>query len=176
MVLHADDLYMKSGYVYRNIAVIDTLDRYVNFKTSEGNKSVPVVAILKLEKNNYGPERELIVEKSSENGFRSMSTPTEQITPRYEYNYPNAKLVPISIMAFGFAYNFFSEASALQNLADIEKKTTPNVDYSYLDRQKSQKQIIGGIFIAAGIVNLFFVLDRVRVEATPTGAQVDVNF
>jgi hypothetical protein len=152
MMLHADDLYLKSGYVYRNVTIIDTLDNDIQFNTSKGIKSYPLVGVLRIEKNIYGPKQELVVEKFSED-----TTPPE-LRERILYRYPTIKLLPISFLAFGFSY---SEFSSLKGVPASEK----------------HKFIVPGVlFATAGIINLVFVFERVEVQTNGSGAEISYKF
>ena len=127
---------------------------------------MPLSIILRVEKNKYELGWESTIEDFSDN-----RTP-QRLKPRVVYSYPNVKLLPISVIAIGLSIDYLSDASTIQKTIDmLEAGKGDAGDYK---KQKTRKQIVGGVFLAAGLVNLFFVFEKVKVRTD--GQQVMLSY
>jgi len=90
------------------------------------------------------------------------------------YTYPNIRLLPLSIVAFGLAWDYYSDVSQLNESIDFFNKY--KADVSALETARTRKTILGTAFLIAGIYNLFVSFDRVEVNATQNSLSVMYRF
>ncbi len=63
--LYGDDIYFKSGYIFKNIIVKDTIDRRINVIIDDSLRSFPLSTVYRIVKREYNPENKMNVEKFS---------------------------------------------------------------------------------------------------------------
>ncbi|MDP1675676.1 MAG: hypothetical protein Q8L88_02330 [Bacteroidota bacterium] len=177
-VAMCDDLYLRNGFAFRNIKVIDSLDRYVRiqlvpystrrFAFGSVEKIVPIPFDSLLE-SGYERWEEFTA-------LTPTQKPNEPVIRKRgaKYEYPNLKLIPVTVISFALAIDYFTEASDIQSSIDKLKESIPNGDYSSVESQKSRKQLIGGVCVAAGIINLIFSLERVEIRTD--GQQLSLSY
>ena len=174
-----DDLYLKSGVVFRNISVTDTTDGYIRIKLVPTSfRTFPLSAVEKLDpvkfdslyESGFGRWKDLdpIVSAPSQK-------PSEPVIRKRgaKYEYPNLKLIPVSIISFAFCYDYFSSASNLTETTppitgvaaiDAAAKDAANKANETISSTKSRYNIIGAMFLAAGIINTVFVFEKIEIK------------
>jgi hypothetical protein len=167
--LRADDIYTRNGIVFRNVKIVDTVDVYVRFNSSEGIKQIPLISIYKVETNNYGTEQKIFIERFpydelSPTSKDSLLTKPFSISPRIQYSYPNLYLLPVSILAFGLSFDYFYTASEYQDILDASTPASQKILGFDYKKAKLRKQILGSIFLATGISLLPFTFERVEIR------------
>ena len=60
--LYADDIYFKSGYIFKNVTVKDTIDRRINVVIDDSLRSFPLSTVYQIVKREYDPTNKMIVE------------------------------------------------------------------------------------------------------------------
>ncbi len=157
---YADDIKFKSGGWLKNVMVTDTTEGRITVKFINETHHYPLNTIAEVIKSTYDPTKP------------SPYFPAEQVEANPELGavginagreYPNLKLLPISIIAFGLSYDFFQTAS------DIGDSPDPN-------GIKSRKTILGIICLGAGIANAVISFQSVEVKATPNSLTLSYRF
>lgn len=83
------------------------------------------------------------------------------------YTYPNIILLPISVIAFGLAWDYFEDVSILQ------KYKSPSSEWK---SAKTRKTILGVAFALAGVVNTIIAFEKVEVKVSPNSLSFVYHF
>jgi len=75
-------------------------------------------------------------------------------------DYPNLKLLPVSIIAFGLSWDYFKRAS----------------DLSSAGFENTRETVLGAVFIGAGIVNAIISFQSVEVKASANNLSLSYRF
>lgn len=149
-----DNIHTKTGYVFYNASCLNTIDNHLRAKKTNGEIWLFALAdILKIE---YG-----LVDTNQVSTFGKSELPAadilSEIKTKTNFIYPNTKLLPMSLIAFGFSYYYLSSAGDLPT--------------------KKDRVIVPGIFcLAAGVVNLVFVFERVEVRTDGKNLELSYVF
>lgn len=173
---HADDVYLKTGYVFRNVVVKDTIDSFVTLEAPNGNRKVAVDQISRVVKNEINPSEDARMEKydellakiyiedsknrALEGKFKrdSLQQTYKQGRSIHYYEYPNLKIIPISIISFAFSWDYYATASISG------------------EKEKTRRNAIATMFLAAGILNTVFAFEKVEVTIAPNQLSLNYNF
>jgi len=90
------------------------------------------------------------------------------------YTYPNIILLPISVIAFGLAWDYFEDVSQLSETIDQFQKL--KLDTSKLESSKTRKTILGVAFALAGVVNTIIAFEKVEVKVSPNSLSFVYHF
>jgi hypothetical protein len=148
-----DTIHSKSGYVFYNASCLDTVDNHLRAKKTNGEIWLfPLSDILKIEHGPVDTTRASTFQKiESPSGMDMLST----MKAKQNFIYPNTKLIPISLIAFGFSYYYLSSAGDLST--------------------KKDRVIVPGVLcLAAGVVNLVFVFEKVEVQMD--GEKINLSY
>ena len=187
----ADDVRFRNGQTLKNCLVLDTLGSRIKVKTSDGDRLFPLTSIDNILKSQFDSTQTSMVQ--NRNGSTQTLIQVEQpfdvniqtrsqhiYVPEKHYDYPNSILLPLSAVAFGLAWDYFSQAGDIQDAIDANNSLASalkiQIDNSRLESQKSRKSILGVTFIAAGILNTVFALRRVEVTATNNSIGLSYKF
>lgn len=112
--------------------------------------------------------------------------------PLVEYEYPYGHLIPLSIVAFYLAWDYYVQARDIQTLIDGFSKTNkqieefnklvttkmdiPLIDTSKLESTKVRKIIFATTFLISGIFNTIIALKRVEVKANSNSLSLVYHF
>lgn len=129
--LWADNIYLKNGTVIQNCRIVLERENSYSIETGEGIKEISRNVIERIEIAPYDPLRQTVVSGA-------ISAPQ----PESAANYPNLKLLPVSVIAFTLGWHFFDSAGDLEGDA------------------KTQVMIQGGIIMAAGVWNLLMAVQK----------------
>jgi len=187
----ADDVRFRNGQTLKNCLVLDTLGSRIKVKTSDGDRLFPLTSIDNILKSQFDSTQTSMVQ--NRNGSTQTLIQVEQpfdvniqtrsqhiYVPEKHYDYPNSILLPLSAVAFGLAWDYFSQAGDIQDAIDANNSLASalkiQIDNSRLESQKSRKSILGVTFIAAGILNTVFALRRVEVTTTNNSIGLSYKF
>src|SRR5208283_4621215 len=191
-IAYSDELYLKTGYIMMNVQVIDTTaSGFLRVQTKERIRRIPIKNIMGIRISQYDPNEspEFIpfnghlpdslamipfpfLSKAPTDSVESTNIGNElqnsnSVNPSVSRDYPNMKFLPISILSFGLAWDYFAQTSDLGNAIDQAKKLNPNTDTSNLESQQPRKTILGVTFIAVGVINAIISFEVVEVKASP---------
>jgi hypothetical protein len=83
-------------------------------------------------------------------------------------------LLPISLLAFGLTWDFFTQASDAGKAIDDLNKL--KLDTSDLEAMKTRKTILGIVCAVVGVVNTVIAVFPVQVRANSNSLTVSYNF
>ena len=92
--------------------------------------------------------------------------------PITDYEQPNLKLLPISVIAFLLAYDNLYEIKDLNDLIDISS----GKDKSKYEEKRSRKLAMGVAFLLTGVVNTVIAFERVEIRADMNSVGVGYRF
>jgi hypothetical protein len=153
----SDNIYLKSGYVFYNVTILDTVDNHLRVKKINGEVwSYPLLSIYKIDRYAADTTRGSTFEKG-EIPAEMEAAGASKI--RENFTYPNTRLIPISLIAFGLSYDLFFSAKDL-----------------HPDGEKHRAIVPGVLFLAAGVVNLVFVFEKVEVQTDAEKVKLSYTF
>lgn len=169
-IAFADDVYLRNGQVIKNCSVIDTVDTQIIIQTTQRELALPVANIATIVKSPFDPYKQTEVKKISKFPDSAFSTKSNED----QYTYPNAKLLPVTLIAFVLFWDSFAEVSDLNGQIDDRKKL--NVDTSELESRRNRKALMGVVFVDAGLLNTAIALKRVKVVAGSNSLGLSYSF
>jgi hypothetical protein len=171
--LFADNVYLKNGYVYKNVIVIDTLENNVRVQFGNLRQLIPIADVETVLKLPLIPKSEPIyMEEHHQRANIDMSDKSTY--------YPNLKLLPIVVLASAIAWNSLATASDAQNSIDannaIAKALKIPVDNSGLESTKSRNQIIGYVSLVTACMTLGLCFSDSQVEVSKNKLSMAIKF
>ncbi|NUN68863.1 MAG: hypothetical protein HUU02_04035 [Bacteroidetes bacterium] len=180
----ADEVYLKTGYVIKNVTVKDTVNNFVVLSSRDGDKRIVLSQILKIVLSNVdinsGPSMEVFEEKMVQRSFAQTNEKNEPILVTYER--PRIGMASISIIAALLAYDNFDQSSNLQT--EIDRMNSLNTgsgisvsfDTSHYESEKSKRIALGVAYSIVAIVNLVYSLEKVEVKASSNSIGMAYHF
>ncbi|MBW7888130.1 MAG: hypothetical protein H3C35_07195 [Bacteroidetes bacterium] len=190
----ADDIRLRNGQTLKNCIVVDTVGTKIVINTSEGQKNLPLTTIDAIIISEFNPLKDtyLINPDGSTKTLKRFEQPdgakTQISKPEFatkgnipkKYSYPKIYLIPVSIITFGLAWDYFVQIGDIQDVIDLQNKleeqTKIKIDNSALISQKSRKTILAITFLTAGIVNTIFAFEKVEIIATNNSVGLSYKF
>lgn len=173
-----DNIYLKSGYVHRNVTILDTVDNVLRVKQVNGVIRLhPLNNIYRI--NRFVADTTIessFVEVAKESEVASMMNMRAASKEKKNFTYPNLILLPLSLVATAVAIDYFGQATDNQNEIDARKKIAPNGDYGSLEDVVMRKKTIAYFFIGAGVLNAVFAVLPVEVRITPNEVKLSYAF
>jgi len=163
----SDDIYMKNGAILKNVTIkkTDSKTKIIYVTTDGKERSIMKRTVLRINKKEILPDQEF-----------TLIRPDRPIDKSNDKNinikYPNMKLLPVSMIAFTLAYMSFDA------IEDVPKNTDLNTikHVSDIKEDNSKNKIYLGIYLAAGVINTFFVFQSVQVYADDKTAGLSIEF
>lgn len=167
-IAHADEIYLKTGFILKNVSIVEkTSDGFVRFRTKNDQQRVRQSDILFIREAEFNPNMPM------ETGKFDPSQMPDSLSQQLPVvagaagtvivTHPNLKLLPLSIVAFGLSWDYFTQASDLADIPGAES-------------DKTRKTILGVAFLAAGIANTAISLQTVEVKASPSSIAIAYKF
>lgn len=176
-----DEIYLKNGSIIKNVVVKDTLENKLQFVTSSGDgfdhccRSILLSRIDSVVRKPFDKYKPSGIE--NENNFPSQSETRlfqEPVQPPRSLSYPNIILLPVSILSFGLAWDYFEQVDDIGETIDNFKKVQSNT--SSLETTKSRKTILGIGFLIVGVLNTVISLQSVEVNASENSIKLSYKF
>lgn len=193
----ADDVYLKNGYVIRNVAVKDTTDNFVNLTSSSSTKRIPLAQLVKIVRLEIDPSEGPRMEKYDDNLAKSYLEETTKNAQSNRdnrdsllnkniiyrrYSYPNIKMLPISFVCLLLMYDNFDQVGKLNDAIDLANKNNQGsniiiqVDNSPLEKEKTKRTILAVSFGILAIWNTVYSVEKVELKTGPDGVTLSYNF
>ena len=176
---YSDDIYLKSGIVVRNVKVNDSTDTHLNIVRDGKPTTILLQAIERIEIKSLDPSQVARYERFRSGNISkdieansSYDSPKKTQNPKVEY--PNLKLLPVSFICFGLAWDYLSSTSDLNKVIDAAKSA--HLDTSELESQRNRKSIVGVVFITAGILNTIISFQSVEIRVQTTSLSLKYSF
>ena len=176
--LYSENIILKNGTVFKNIKIINKdKSGFVHFQLSNNKKKrkIHFNAILKIDKIPFDENKDTeIISSSFEDQVKFNKNQAEKNKNESnlkslkqngkKYIFPNKKFFPVTILALSLSIDSFITASDLNDIIK-KNKDLPNVDNSSLEEQRNRRYIFGTIYCLVGIINTFFMLEKVELNA-----------
>ncbi len=99
----------------------------------------------------------------------SRITQIDDIEIYHIYDYPHFRLLPVSVIAFTLSWDYFKTVADInETIKEIEKANeypgSIQQSTGELKRVRFRKVIMGSFFSLAGLINIYFSLERIEVE------------
>ncbi|MBI2427496.1 MAG: hypothetical protein HYV29_01615 [Ignavibacteriales bacterium] len=178
--LLADDIYYRQGHVYRNVQVVDTIETHIRFKTVEGViRTVVIGAVDRIDFMPIDPAYESRIIMYKENpGLEPNAKPflpkRQPLKNFVKSEYPKINFLFVSAIALGLSWDYFSQASDLQQSIDGFKQLSIPTDK--LESQKLRKTLLGVVFLATGVATTIIAFEKVEIKATTNTLSLSYNF
>lgn len=179
----ADDLYLRSGFVFRNCLVTDTTDNRITIQTSKRVHRYLLAMVERVIKKPYDPNKEteyfryevkiespkLIISFDTTSGSWASQARRFQLT---ETSYPNLHFLPLSFVAIGLSIDYFFQVSDLADAIESAEQGIESLPFNSevesekrrLESSKTRKAILGVVFALAAITNTVISLQTETVE------------
>lgn len=186
----ADEILFRNGSLLKNVLVVDTIGSKVEIKSRNRTRSLSLENILKITRSPYDPDKDsyyedipdLPVEIGSNRPatISSMKRPLPKVADSTKVihipvEYPNPKLLPLSILAFGLSWDYLKEASDAGAQIDQQNKL-PGADTSPLVTLRDRKTFLGVIFLGAGIINAVISLQAIEIRTSNDSVTLSYSF
>lgn len=137
----ADNIYLNNGSVINNVKIIKHDSVKTLIMTSRGDTlKLASQSISNITQTPFKPNN--ITSMTSNNPVRQTSGKQTD----YQKAYSNLKLLPVSILAFAVSYDYFKDASLLDD-------QTKSGDTPEINKQIKRKRIIGSLALITGVLN-----------------------
>ena len=170
---YSDNVYLKSGYVYKNVIVIDTLENELRIQYGDLRQTIPLGDVRSVLKLPLIPLTKAILLK--EDNQTSRSVQKETVT-----NYPNFKFFPVVVLAGFMAWNSLETASEAQNTIyannQLAKTLKIPVDNSAIESAKSRNEIIGYVSILTAGITLGICFSDSQLEIVDNKLSMRLTF
>ncbi len=164
--LFADDIYFKSGYIFKNVMVKDTIDRRINVVIEDSLKSFPLSTVYQIVKRPYDSTSKMVIENFSPpktmnditegNDIPWKKDIPEKLNVKYEYR--NMKFLPVAGVAFVLSYYNYKWS----NTSDKDAKIF--------------HVAMGTFFLLAGIADVWISLTPVEISGTSESLSLIIYF
>ena len=164
----ADDIYFKRGQIIKNVKIIEETAFDIVIQTTNNQHKLRKETILRIVEKPFDPNIETEVIKASEDFTLSDSDKP----PTIKKEFPNLILLPVSVLSFLLSWDYFSQASDIQNTIDVFKDLGGDTDE--LESTKTRKTIIGVGCAAIGVVSaiIAFTPKEIRISSN----QISLNY
>ncbi|KAB2967548.1 hypothetical protein [Zoogloea sp.] len=188
--LLADDVYLKNGYVVRNVAVKDTVEKYARLVAGDGtSRRFLVEQISRIIPFPVDPNKGPLVEKFDEiladmhiEGLRqeeiqsrqhrdSLAAILKNAPVGYKTEHPKAHFAILGAVCAALCWDTFSDVSRIN---DLEDKLGNLDDDSKAIR--SRKTVLGVVYAIASVGSFAISLEKVVVKVSPDNLTFSFNF
>lgn len=175
--LHADDIYLKSGFVIKNVKVIDSTLSKVNIIKDGKPSTISLDIIDNIFIGEYDSTQaakyEWIRQDEIIEPFKKKES-TANVFAKKQYEYPNMNLLPLSIVCFALGWDFLASAKDYSDA--IEELNKYNIINTELKSDKNRKTIVGVLLVSAGIANTIISFQSVEVKVSLNSVTLNYNF
>jgi hypothetical protein len=176
---------------------------YANVLTSQRLRKIPLSEFTKIVYSPYDSTKETVIEASGFLQARKTeldsadlikmtltkmepdttirkeevaSTTIETPTKKKVFEYPNLKLLPISVLSIALSVDYLMDANKIDEDIDDIKKIYPKQDVSSMEGERNRKRLLGITFSLVGLVNTLISIQSVEVSASPNSLSVSYRF
>ncbi|MGE5412032.1 MAG: hypothetical protein ACM3MI_13810 [Clostridiales bacterium] len=189
-LLKADDLKMKDGKIYKNVAIIDSTDNFYSVLFQDGTRAKlrrDLIEEIHWEKVTVNLP---LISTAADSSLNPMNRHKEFNFSQKKTTFPNLTLLPITVLAGALAYDFFADATDISKNIDEQKSFLPQIEVypgnenlrrikesiDRLESRKKSKRVLGIVSVAVGIANSIIALYPVEVEIAPNQVAVSYRY
>ena len=182
-VLLADDLYLKTGSIIKNVTIMDSTSSFILVKTTAGQDlKYHLDGILKVDRKAINPgDESKIVEFNPSILKESERFELELYQKKTETTFPYLYLLPVSALSFLLAADYFTRASDLDdsiNATNEEYNYNPPDNIKALVREWESEEkrlnIYGWAFAGIGVINL--AISFKPIEVSTSGNDINLSY
>lgn len=180
----ADEIYLQTGFVIKNVTARDTVDNYLMMVSSNGEKKIVLAQIIKIVRAEVdlskGPIMEQFDETMVKKNYSAPKSLTDQTVAKYEQ--PHLGMVYISVVSIILAYDNIDQVSRLSKYIDETNKRNKialpeyRQDVSTLESEKTKRTVLGVAFGMIAIANLVYSLEKVEIKTDMKSLSLSYTF